>query len=271
MRSEPGRPAAASTRTIDINSDLGESFGHWTLGDDPAVVKHITSANVACGFHAGDFSVMDATVALCKQAGVGVGAQPGYPDLQGFGRRPMTMPALEVEQCILFQIGALYGFCRAHGVELTHVKPHGALNNQAAAEPRLALAIARGVARFSRDLPLFGLAGSAAFTAAAVECGLRLVPEAYGDRRYNPDGSLQSRSIAGSLLTDPDEAAEQAVQIVTLGNVRAHDGTLVPIRAQSLCFHGDTPGAATIVAVGRTRLETAGVEVRPIRDLPVAG
>src|SRR5918911_5542830 len=137
---------ADSTRRIDLNSDMGESFGHWTLGDDAAMVRYITSANLACGFHAGDFTVMDQTVALCKEAGVGVGAQPGYPDLQGFGRRPMPLSPQEIEQMVLYQLGALYGFCRAHGVELQHVKPHGMLYNQAAADSILAAAIARAVA-----------------------------------------------------------------------------------------------------------------------------
>ena len=252
---------------VDLNSDLGESYGRWTLGDDAAMVRHITSANLACGFHAGDFAVIDATVALCKTAGVGVGAQPSYPDLQGFGRRPMHLSPTELEQCVLYQIGAVYAFCRAHQVDLQHVKPHGALYNQAAAEPQLARAIARAVARFSRDVPLVGLAGSAAFAEAATDAGLRLVPEAFADRRYNPDGSLQSRALAGSLLTDPDEASQQAVRLVRDGVVQAHDGTLVPVRALSICFHGDTPGAPAIVAAARRSLESAGVVVRPIREL----
>ena len=228
------------------------------------MVRSITSANLACGFHAGDFTVMDATVGLCKQAGVGVGAQPGYPDLQGVGRREMHLAPDEVEQCVLYQIGALYAFCRAHAVELQHVKPHGALYNQAAADPRLAGAIARAVARFSRELPLVGLAGSKAFAEAAGEAGLRFVPEAFADRRYNPDGSLQRRSIRGSLLTDPGEAAEQALRLVCEGSVQAHDGTSVPVQAESICFHGDTPGAAAIVAAARARLEAAGVSVRSL-------
>ena len=252
---------------IDLNCDLGESYGRWTLGDDAAMVQHITSANLACGFHAGDFAVIDATVALCKQAGVGVGAQPSYPDLQGFGRRPMHLSPGELEQCVLYQIGAVYAFCRAHQVDLQHVKPHGALYNQAAATPDLARAIARAVARFSRDVPLVGLAGSSAFAEAANEAGLRFVPEAFADRRYNPDGSLQSRALAGSLLTDPDEASQQAVRLACDGVVQAHDGTLVPVRAQSICFHGDTPGAPAIVAAARRSLEAAGVVVRSIREL----
>jgi UPF0271 protein len=258
-----------ASRCVDLNSDLGESYGRWTLGDDAAMVEHITSANLACGFHAGDFEVMDATVGLCKRAGVGVGAQPGYPDLQGFGRRTIRLTPAEVEQCVLYQIGALYGFCRAHAVELQHVKPHGALYNDAAAQPALALAIARGVARFSRDLPLVGLAGSAAFAEAAAEVGLRLVPEAFADRRYTPEGRLQSRAEPGSLLTDPAEAAEQALRLVCECQVRASDGTLVPVHAASICFHGDTPGAPAIVAAARARLEAAGVAIRPIRHLLV--
>jgi UPF0271 protein len=253
---------------VDLNSDMGESFGHWTLGDDAAMARYVTSANLACGFHAGDFSVMDRSVALCKRAGVGVGAQPGYPDLQGFGRRALPLSPEEVEQSVLYQIGALYAFCRAHGVELQHVKPHGALYNQAAVDPALARAIARAVAGFSRTIPLVGLAGSAAFAEAAAEAELQLVPEAFADRRYNPDGTLQSRAIPGSLLTDPAEAAQQVVRIVREGAVLAHDGTIVPVRAQSICFHGDTPGAPSIVAAARAQLEAAGVAVCPIRDLP---
>lgn len=253
-----------SARRIDLNSDLGESFGHWTLGDDAAMMRHITSANVACGFHAGDFAVMDQTVALCKAAGVGVGAQPGHLDLQGFGRRAIPITAEEAEQLVLYQIGALYGFCRAHGVELQHVKPHGALYNQAAEDPKLARGIARGVARFSRGIPLVALASSRAYAEAAADAGIPFVAEAFADRRYNPDGTLQSRAIAGSLLTDPEEASTQVVRLVREGTVRAHDGSSVPIQAQSICFHGDTPGAPTILARARERLAEAHVEVVPI-------
>jgi 5-oxoprolinase (ATP-hydrolysing) subunit A len=261
---------ADTMQAIDFNSDLGESFGHWTLGDDAAMVRLITSANLACGMHAGDFTVMDQTVALCKAAGVGVGAQPGYPDLQGFGRRPIAFPPAEVEQCVLYQIGALYGFCRAHGVEITHVKAHGALYNQAADDPALARAIARGTARFSRAIPLVGLASSRAFAEAAADAGLPFVAEAFADRRYNPDGTLQSRAIAGSLITDPEAAATQVLRIVGEGTAVAHDGTTIPLRAQSVCFHGDTPGAPTILATTRARLETAGVAVRPLAALLAA-
>jgi UPF0271 protein len=246
---------------MDLNADLGESFGRWPLGDDERLVAHITSANVACGFHAGDFRVMDATVAMCRRAGVAVGAQPGYPDRLNFGRRPLPFEPDEVESLVRYQIGALEAFCRAHGVEMQHVKPHGALYNQAAADPSLAVAIARATAKFSRDLSLYGLASSEPMAAAAAESGLRFVPEAFADRRYLADGSLQPRSEPGSLLTDPAETAGQAVAIASGGQVTASDGSLVTIRAESICCHGDTPGAVEIAAAVRRAMEGEGVTV----------
>lgn len=247
---------------MDLNADLGESFGRWTLGDDERLVAHITSANLACGFHAGDFRVMEATVALCKRAGVAVGAQPGYPDLIGFGRRPMPFEPAEVESLVRYQVGALEAFCRAAGVEMRHVKPHGALYNQAAVDPALAEAVARATARFSRDLLLFGLATSEPMAAAAADAGLRFVPEAFADRRYLPDGTLQSRAESGSVLTDPDAAAAQAVAIAE-GSVTAADGTILRLAADSICCHGDTPGAVEIAAAVRHGLESAGVAIGP--------
>jgi UPF0271 protein len=249
---------------MDLNADLGESFGAWTLGDDAALVRHLTSANVACGFHAGDFRVMEATVALCRQAGVAVGAQPGYPDLLGFGRRPMRFDPDEITSMVRYQVGALEAFCRAEGVPMQHVKPHGALYNQAAADPTLARAIARAVAGFSRELALFGLASSGAMAEAAADAGLRFVPEAFADRRYLADGSLQPRSEPGSLITDPARAAGQAVGIATEGRARAADGTSIDVRAESICCHGDTPGAVEIASAVRRGLEAAGVELRAI-------
>jgi UPF0271 protein len=246
---------------VDVNADLGESYGRWTLGDDASLVRHLTSANLACGFHAGDFSVMERTVQLCRDAGVAVGAQPGYPDLLGFGRRPMPFTPDEVESLVRYQIGALEAFCRAAGVELRHVKPHGALYNQAAADPLLAGSIARAVARFSRDLLLFGLASSEPMRSAAEDAGLRFVPEAFADRRYLADGSLQPRSQPGSLITDPAVAAAQAVGLAVDGAVRAVDGSRVAITAESICCHGDTPGAVEIAGAVRAALAGAGVEV----------
>jgi UPF0271 protein len=246
---------------MDLNADLGESFGRWTLGDDARLVAHITSANLACGFHAGDFRVMEATVALCRRSGVAVGAQPGYPDLLGFGRRPMPFEPDEVESLVRYQIGALEAFCRANGVEMQHVKPHGALYNQAAADPVLASAVARATARFSRDLMLFGLASSEPMASAAAAANLRFVPEAFADRRYLADGSLQPRSDRGSVLTDPEAAAEQAVAIATGDGAEAVDGARVALVAESLCCHGDTPGAVGIAAAVRRALEAAGITV----------
>jgi 5-oxoprolinase (ATP-hydrolysing) subunit A len=249
---------------MDLNADLGESFGNWTLGDDEGLVRHITSANLACGFHAGDFRVMEATVGLCRAAGVAVGAQPGYPDLIGFGRRALPYEPDEVTSMVRYQVGALEAFCRAHGVPMQHVKPHGALYNQAAADPALASAIARAVASFSRDLALFGLASSEPMADAAADAGLRFVPEAFADRRYLPDGSLQPRTEEGSLLTDVASAASQAVMIAAEGAVTAADGTRVTLRAESICCHGDTPGAVAIARAVRRSLEVAGITVAPI-------
>ena len=246
---------------MDLNADLGESFGAWRLGDDERLVAHITSANLACGFHAGDFRVMEATVALCRRAGVAVGAQPGYPDLLGFGRRPLDFDPAEVESMVRYQIGALEGFCRSNGIEMQHVKPHGALYNQAAADAALASAIARAVARFSGDLALYGLASSAPMAAAASEFNLRFVPEAFADRRYLASGALQPRSEPGSVINDAASAAAQAVTIATEKHVTAVGGERVEVRAESICCHGDTPGAVEIAAAVRRGLEHAGVSV----------
>jgi UPF0271 protein len=262
----PGVASPPMTRAVDLNADLGESFGRWTLGDDAELVRHLTSANLACGFHAGDFSVMDRTVALCRKAGVAVGAQPGYPDLLGFGRRAMSFSADELRQLVLYQIGALHAFCRAHGVELQHVKPHGALYNGAAADPMIAAGIARGVAAFSRELPLLGLAGSTAFADAAADAAIPFVPEAFADRVYEADGRLRSRSHADALITDPAAAAAQAVAITRDCAVRATDGSTVRIDARSICCHGDTPGAVAIAAAVRSSLEAAGFRVAPVRE-----
>lgn len=251
---------------MDLNADLGESFGRWVLGSDERLVEHITSANVACGFHAGDYAVMERTVALCRDAGVAVGAQPGYPDLAGFGRRAMQLAPDEVESMVRYQIGALEAFCRANGVEMQHVKPHGALYNSAAADPALAAAIARATAKFSTDLWLFGLASSVSMAEAAADAGLRFVPEAFADRRYLRDGSLQQRSVFGSVISDPAQAAAQARSIAVDGGVDADDGTRVAISAESICCHGDTPGAVEIASAVRRSLEDAGMIVAaPVR------
>lgn len=261
-RTPTGKGRSVHHGRVDLNADLGESFGQWRLGDDERLVEYLTSANLACGFHAGDFRVMEAAVELCRRADVAVGAQPGYPDLIGFGRRPMPFTPDEVESLVRYQVGALEAFCRAHGVEMQHVKPHGALYNQAAVDPSLATAIARATARFSRDLLLFGLASSEPMRSAAEDAGLRFVPEGFADRRYLADGTLQPRSEPGSLLTDAREAAAQAAAIAA-GSLTAADGSVVAIRAESICCHGDTPGAVEIARAVRASLEAAGVAIGP--------
>ncbi len=247
---------------IDLNADVGESFGPWPMGDDARLLPLVTSANVACGFHAGDPQVMDRTVALVAQAGVALGAHPGYPDLRGFGRRAMAAEPAEVEADVLYQVAALAGFARAHGLTLSHAKPHGALYNQAAAEPPLARAVARGVARFSAELRLVGLASSQPMREAAAEAGLRFAAEAFPDRRYEADGSLRSRRLPDAVLTDPAAVARQAVMLAREGCALAVDGSVVHLRAETLCLHGDHPAALANARAVREALAAAGLEVR---------
>jgi UPF0271 protein len=245
---------------IDLNCDMGESFGRYTLGTDETLMPHITSANIACGFHASDPLVMDRTVRLARENGVAIGAHPGFPDLQGFGRRDMQLSPEEAEATILYQIGALAGFARAAGADLVHVKPHGALYNQAARDRALAEAIVRAVARFSRELIVVGLANSE-IVEAALEAGQPVAREAFADRAYEADGSLRSRRLPGAVLHDPAQAAEQAVRIARDGLVVAWGGQEVPVEAETLCVHGDTPTALTIVQAIRQALGQAGVDV----------
>ena len=250
-------------KRIDINCDLGESFGVYPLGRDEEVMDYITSANIACGWHAGDPMVMEKTVRLAKDKGVAVGAHPGYPDLLGFGRRRMDLSMSEIESYLLYQIGALYAFSRAHGLSLQHVKAHGALGNLAFVDREVAKAIGRAATRFSKDLIYVALAGTV-MVEAAKELGVRCAEEVYADRVYNPDGTLQSRKIAGSVIHDPETAARQALMIVTEGMVIAHDGTKVKVNPETLCVHGDTPAAIAILQKIREELRKAGVAVRPM-------
>ena len=238
---------------MDINSDMGESFGAYRLGDDAALLGLVTSANIACGFHAGDPSVMEATVRLAAQAGVRVGAHPGYPDLQGFGRRAMELSPAEVEALVLYQVGALAGFARAYGVELAHVKPHGALYNQAAADPALAEAVARAVRRFSRGLVLVGLAGSALVEAGRA-AGLPAWAEGFPERGYNPDGSLRSRKLPGAVIHDPAEAAENAWRLASEGIAVTRAGQSTRVAVDTLCIHGDSPNAVAVARAVKERL-----------------
>jgi len=249
---------------IDLNADVGEGFGAWTMGADAELLALVTSANVACGFHAGDPAVMDRTVGLAVRAGVAVGAHPGHPDLRGFGRRAVQAAPDDVEKDVLYQVGALQAFARAHGTRLVHVKPHGALYNQAAEDDTIARAIARGVARAGRELILVGMASTEPMRRAAQAEGLRFAAEAFADRRYTPAGTLQSRREPGSVLTDPAQAAAQAVKIATEGRVTATDGREIALQADTLCLHGDNPAAVANAAAVRRALESAGVSVQPL-------
>ena len=246
---------------LDLNCDAGESFGVYRLGLDEEVMPLISSVNVACGFHAGDPRTMRRTVRLARRHGVAVGAHPSYPDLVGFGRRPLDATPEEVEDDVVFQVGALLGFCRAEGIRLNHVKPHGALYNAAADDAAVASAIARAVRAVDPDLFLVCLSGSA-MVAAAETAGIQHVEEAFADRAYAPDGGLVSRRIPGAVIHDPGPVAERVAMMVTEKRIRAIDGTLIPLLAQTVCVHGDTPGSLEIVRAIRARLSQEGVAVR---------
>jgi UPF0271 protein len=246
-------------KSIDLNCDMGESYGPWKLGDDAEIIQHITSANVACGAHAGDPNVMWATVALAKEHRVAVGAHPGFPDLQGFGRRPFRLSGSELRNMLLAQLGALWAIARAQGVELHHVKPHGSLYNMACADTAVAAPLVSALRDFSVALPLYCLPTSALENEACAE-GLEVVREGFVDRAYEPNGSLAERGVPGSVLTNATSAAQQAVQLAH-GSVTATDGSSIQLLVQTLCVHGDTPGAATIAAKVRSALEAEGYNV----------
>ena len=252
---------------IDMNSDIGESFGAYKMGDDAAVLEAVTSANIGCGFHAGDPLVMRKTVALCRERKVAVGAHPGYPDLAGFGRRNLTCTPDEVYSYCLYQIGALKAFCKAKGLALQHVKAHGSMYNQAARNHELALAIASAVKDAgSGFIILLGLANSE-FDKAAKEIGIPYAAEAFADRGYMPDGTLVPRSQPGAIIHDAELAARRVVRMATEGKVEAIDGSIIDFRPASVCFHGDTPEAVQMAKAVRKALEEAGVAVRPIKEV----
>lgn len=251
---------------VDLNSDLGESFGAYTIGLDEAVIAHISSANVACGYHAGDPLVMEATVAAAKQAGVAVGAHPGYPDLLGFGRRNLACSPKEVKAYVQYQVGALLAFTTAAGVPMQHVKAHGALYNMAAKEADLAKAIAQGVYEVDKSLILLGLAGSRMLEAGRA-LGLRVASEVFADRAYLDDGALVPRSQPGAVIHDREEAIARTVRMVTEGKVTAISGKDVAIEAHSICVHGDNPSAVEFVKSIRAALAGQGVEIAPLSEV----
>ena len=246
--------------SIDLNCDLGESFGAYTIGMDAQVIPYVTSANVACGFHAGDAVVMERTVALCKASGAAVGAHPGLPDLQGFGRRVMKISPAEAGAFVTYQVGALKAFCDAAGVPLHHVKPNGALYNMAGRDRELADAIARAVQSAAPGAVLLALSGSE-MVRAAQAIGLPVASEVFADRGYRPDGSLVPRGTPGAMIEDEDEAIARVIRMVKEGKVRACDGTDIAIRADSVCVHGDGPKALAFVRKISAALKASGVEL----------
>jgi len=250
---------------IDLNCDMGEGFGAYSMGDDTAVLDYVTSANIACGFHAGDPATMHKTVEAALAKGVAIGAHPGLPDLQGFGRRAMAISHAEAYDIVVYQVGALAGFARALGGKLRHVKPHGALYNSAARDYRLAEAIAQAVYDSGPELVLYGLAGSEMIRAAE-KVGLRAAAEVFADRTYQDDGSLTPRSQPYAMIDDVEAAVLQVKRMVTEGRVQSVRGNDVAVRADTLCIHGDQPGALAFVKRIRAELEQTRVEVKAHGD-----
>ncbi|HEV8306381.1 MAG TPA: 5-oxoprolinase subunit PxpA [Methylomirabilota bacterium] len=250
---------------IDLNCDMGESYGRWTLGADEAIMPYISSANIACGFHGGDPHVMRKSVALALQHGVAIGAHPSLPDLMGFGRRVMDVTPAELKDYFCYQMGALREFCRAAGHDLQHVKPHGILYSMAESQEAIAQAIGEAARESGERLILMTLA-SGKYDAHCRKMGVRVASEGFADRGYEVDGTLVSRKKPGALITDPARAAAQAVRMAAEGKVRTHDGVDIDISIQTICCHGDTPGAERIVRAVRDGLEQAGIQVRPLRD-----
>lgn len=248
------------TLRIDLNSDMGESFGAWKMGNDEAILPFVTSANIACGFHGGDPATMRKTVAAALRFGVALGAHPGLPDLQGFGRRNMAITDQEAYDMMVVQIGALAGVAASQGAELRHVKAHGQLYNMAVKDEGLARALAQAVHDVDSDLVFFGLASSDMLPIAE-KIGLRVASEVFGDRRYMPDGTLCPRNKPGAMIEDVNESIRQVLQMVKQGTVTAMDGTVVNVRADTLCIHGDQPGAAKFAKAIRDALAAEGVHV----------
>jgi UPF0271 protein len=248
---------------IDLNADVGESLGPWPMGDDERLIPLVSSVNVACGAHAGDPLTIERTIRLAVEHGVAVGAHPGYPDLVGFGRRDLDMTRAELLASIVYQVGAVSAIAGSLGAELRHVKPHGALYNRAARDHAVAETIAAAIRRSAPDLVLVGLAGSALLDAGQA-AGLQIAAEAFADRAYDADGKLRSRRLDGAILATPAAAAKQALSIVRDGRVATYGGSSLVVRADTICIHGDTPGAADYAAAVRAALGKAGVTIAAV-------
>ena len=251
-------------KTIDLNCDLGESFGAYKIGKDEEVLSFISSANIACGFHAGDPHVINQTVQLAKKYGVAIGAHPGFQDLVGFGRRAMAVSPKDVYDLVLYQIGALAAFCKAHEVKLSHVKPHGALYNMAAVDTNLAEAIAKAVSIFDPTLSLYGLAGSKLIEAGE-KYGLHTVSEVFADRTYQPDGTLTPRTRGDAVIHDSYVAIKQVLQMVKEQTVQTTTGEIIPIKADSICVHGDNDHALQFVQELRLALTNESITIKAFR------
>jgi len=253
-------------KRIDLNCDMGESFGAWSMGMDGEVIRHVTSANIACGFHAGDPQVMDKTVKLAKDHGVGVGAHPGYPDLVGFGRRNMDCTPQEVRDYVAYQIGALKAFCALHGVSLQHVKPHGSLYNMSVGNEPLIRAIVQAIAGVDKNVIYLALGGAQAQLVAKIagEEGIRVAFEAFPDRAYTPEGNLAPRSLPGAVIKDPKTAAERALRMAKEGKIAATDGSVLEMKIDTICVHGDNPSAVDVVKTIRSAIEGEGIQVAPM-------
>lgn len=251
---------------VDLNADIGESFGNYTIGMDSEVLKHITSANTACGYHAGDPLVMEKTVAMAKECSVAVGAHPGFPDLMGFGRRKMNISAAEAKAYIKYQVGALKAFTDATGIRMQHVKPHGAFYNMAAVDEELAIAICEGIKEVDPELIMLGLAGSKHISAAQ-KVGIRVASEVFADRNYMDDGTLVPRSRPDAKIADPDLAIARVVRMVKEGKVETITGRDIDIKADSICVHGDNPKAVEFVKKIKETLQNEGIEVVNIAEV----
>jgi UPF0271 protein len=250
---------------IDLNCDMGESFGVYTLGMDEEAMRYVTSANIACGFHAGDPNVMDRTVALAKRHGVGIGVHIGFPDLLGFGRRNMDVSREELINYNVYQIGALQAFCRKHGARLQHVKAHGSMSNMADVDPAMAEAIVDSVLCLDPDLKLFVRQGTELHHMAEKK-GLPYVLEFYADRAYTREGTLVSRKVPGAVLHDPERIADKVLRMVACGKTETIDGELIDLKGDSVCVHGDTAGAVGIMKRIREKLTAAGVQLAPVGE-----
>lgn len=250
---------------VDLNSDLGESFGAYKLGMDAEIIKLISSANIACGWHGGDPMVMENTVKLCKAANTAVGAHPGYPDLLGFGRRQMNMSFDEAKTAVKYQLGALMAFAKSYGLKVEHLKPHGAMGNTSGIDETLARAICEAVYEVDKDIIMLNFP-NLAIAKVAKEMGMRFANEVFADRAYNEDWTLVARGTPGAMVTDPDVATKRVIRMIKEGKVTAITGKDIDIKADSVCVHGDTPTALTIVNNLRTAIEKEGIQIVRISE-----